>query len=533
MKNDKDIREKEEREEAEKMEKALKEQADKKESALKEEELKRQAREEQAKAKKLAESNDKKEQAVEQSKDAVRVGAKGLWQNIKRFFKELLDFREDTDKDATLAAIKADIPFKGATAWILICSIFVASIGLNANSTAVVIGAMLISPLMGPILGVGLSIAINDIDTLKRSLINLAIMIVLSLSTAFLFFKFFPLSEDTSELLGRVKPDIRDVLIAFFGGLALIIARTKRGTIASVIFGVAIATALMPPLCTAGYGLAKGNWPYFFGAMYLFTINTIFIALATFSVVKILGFPMLKYANSKRRRRTGQIATIVAIIVMVPAMLTFIDVWKQSKFDNAIKAFLDNELNELPHTEFIKDNAIHQYSAVEGKQSILELNSFGLDQIDDNSISILRGRLRDYPALSNTKLVFNQNRSKNLDNIRYMSQLRYRDSLDLLSQNEKISFLEDKVRKLSKYEALQIPFVELSKEVKINYETVERLSYSSEISSNFQKIDTMAVFTVKWKKSTNEVEIAKEKDKLYRWLKQKYSLDTLIVKREK
>ena len=206
---------------------------------------------------------DKSEQAVEQSKQAVKEDAKGLLQSVKLFFSNLLDFREDTDRDATVEAIKNDIPFKGATAWILICSIFVASVGLNANSTAVVIGAMLISPLMGPILGIGLSISINDIDTLKKSLINLATMIVLSLLTAFLFFKFFPLSEDTSELLGRVKPDIRDVLIAFFGGLALIIARTKKGTIASVIFGVAIATALMPPLCTAGYGLAKGNWGVF------------------------------------------------------------------------------------------------------------------------------------------------------------------------------------------------------------------------------------------------------------------------------
>ena len=204
-----------------------------------------------------------KEKAVEEKKDAVRQDAKGLFASVKTFLQELLDFRDDTDRDATIAAITADIPFKGATAWILICSIFVASIGLNANSTAVVIGAMLISPLMGPILGIGLSIAINDIDTLRKSLVNLATMIVLSLLTAFLFFWLFPLSEDTSELMGRVKPDIRDVLIAFFGGLALIIARTKKGTIASVIFGVAIATALMPPLCTAGYGLAKGNWTYF------------------------------------------------------------------------------------------------------------------------------------------------------------------------------------------------------------------------------------------------------------------------------
>src|SRR5688572_14912381 len=279
-----------------------------------------------------ATENAKKEQAVEASKEAVRKDVKGLIQNIKKFLNELLDFRDDTDRDETIEAIKKDISFKGATAWILVCSIFVASVGLNANSTAVVIGAMLISPLMGPILGIGLSVAVNDIDTMKKSLINLAIMIVLSLLTAFLFFWLLPLSEDTSELLGRVKPDIRDVLIAFFGGSALIIAKTKRGTIASAIFGVAIATALMPPLCTAGYGLAKANWPYFFGAMYLFIINTIFIALATFIILKALRFPMLKYANSKKRKRIARIASVLAIIVMVPAVWTFVEVLKESNF---------------------------------------------------------------------------------------------------------------------------------------------------------------------------------------------------------
>lgn len=477
-------------------------------------------------------TTSRQDKAVEASKEAVKKEAKGLWESIKTFFSDLLDFREDTDRDATVAAIKGDIPFKGATAWILICSIFVASVGLNANSAAVVIGAMLISPLMGPILGVGLSIAINDIDTLRRSLINLVIMIVLSLATAFLFFKFFPLSEDTSELLGRVKPDIRDVLIAFFGGLALIIARTKKGTIASVIFGVAIATALMPPLCTAGYGLAKGNLEYFTGAMYLFTINTIFIALATFIVVKILGFPMLKYANSAKRKRISRIATAVAVIVMIPAIITFIDVWGQSKFENEARAFINKELEELPHADFIKSNAISSYSNRKGEPSTIELNSFGLDQIPDNTISVIRARMKDYPALANTKLIFNQNRSRNLDNMRYMSQLRLRDSLDLLSQAERIVFLEDMVRKLGKYEALQIPFVELTKEVKINYEDIERLSYSSVISSNFEKLDTIAEFTVKWKDKIKEDVIAKEQEKLQRWLKQKYKLDTLVVRRQ-
>ena len=287
-----------------------------------------------------------KEAAVEEKKEAVKKDAQGLFASISNFLSELLDFRDDTDRDATIAAIKADIPFKGATAWILVCSIMVASVGLNANSTAVVIGAMLISPLMGPILGVGLSIAINDIDTLRKSMINLAVMIVLSLITAWLFFKFFPLSEDTSELLGRTKPDIRDVLIAFFGGLALIIARTKRGTIASVIFGVAIATALMPPLCTAGYGLAKSNWDYFGGAMYLFGINTIFIALATFIVLKVLRFPMLKYANSKKRKRISQLALLIAILVMAWPIYTFVKVLRESQMDSDYKQFLKHEIEE-------------------------------------------------------------------------------------------------------------------------------------------------------------------------------------------
>ncbi|MCF7568933.1 DUF389 domain-containing protein [Sabulilitoribacter arenilitoris] len=480
----------------------------------------------------FSEEENVKDKAVEQSKEAVRKDAKGLFQSIKTFFSELLDFRDDTDRDATIEAIKGDIPFKGATAWILICSIFVASVGLNANSTAVVIGAMLISPLMGPILGVGMSIAINDIDTLRRSLINLAIMIVLSLLTASLFFRFFPLSEDTSELLGRVQPDIRDVLIAFFGGLALIIARTKRGTIASVIFGVAIATALMPPLCTAGYGLAKGNWEYFLGAMYLFTINTIFIALATFLVLKVLRFPMLKYVNSKKRRFISRMAMLLAIVVMVPAGFTFFSVYQESSFEIDAQSFINDELEALPHSEYIKKNTIYKFGGNE--ESEIVLNSFGLDEIPESTISLLQSRLASYPALSkyNTKLKFNQSRSQGLDNFRYMKELRFRDSLDLLSQTEKITYLENKVRQLSKLEKNYIAFEELTKEVKINYETIEQFSYANVINSNFSKMDTLSVFSVKWVDSlTKEPARIKDKEKLEKWLKLKLELDTLVVKR--
>jgi len=476
----------------------------------------------------FSEEEASKAEAVEQSKEALKKEAKGFFASIKEFFSQLLDFRHDTDRDATIEAIKGDIPFRGATAWILICSIFVASVGLNANSTAVVIGAMLISPLMGPILGIGMSIAVNDIDTLRSSLINLATMIVLSLLTAFLFFKFFPLSEDTSELLGRTKPDIRDVLIAFFGGLALIIARTKKGTIASVIFGVAIATALMPPLCTAGYGLAKANWDYFLGAMYLFTINTIFIALATFLVLKVLRFPMLRYANSKKRARTARIAAVLAIIVMIPAVLTFVDVLRESRFERDAKAFINNELSTLPNSKYIIKNASITYDAT--GESIIELIPFGNDEVLDETKQLLESRFSNYSALSNTKLYINQVKNRAINNLEYMEELRSRDSLDLLSQGQKISFLEAKVMRLSRLERDQIPFEEVVDEAKINYEKLKSISYSKRITSNFSKIDTLAIFSFKWIDSlATEESIKTDTAKLQKWLKVKLKLDTLAI----
>ncbi|NJX16970.1 DUF389 domain-containing protein, partial [Tamlana crocina] len=178
--------------------------------------------------------------------------------------------------------------------------------------------AMLISPLMGPIVGVGFSVAINDIDTLKKSLVNLGVMIFLSVLTAFLYFTISPIKQETPELVARTFPTLLDVLIAIFGGTALIIAKTKKGAIASVIMGVAIATALMPPLCTVGYGLATKNWQYAGGAFYLFSINSVYIALSTFVVAKLLRFPLVKYANSKRRKNTARLASLIALLVMIP-----------------------------------------------------------------------------------------------------------------------------------------------------------------------------------------------------------------------
>jgi len=481
-------------------------------------------------------SNESDETLEDLQKEEIREDAKGLFRSLKTFLVSLLDFRKDTDRDETITAIKADIPFKGATAWILIFSVFVASVGLNADNTAVVIGAMLISPLMGPILGIGLSIAINDIDTLKKSLINFGVMIILSVLTAFLFFWLFPLREESSELLSRTQPDIRDVLIAFFGGLALIIARTKKGTIASVIFGVAIATALMPPLCTVGYGLAEAlihnskGLQFAGGAMYLFIINTIFIALATFLVVKVLRFPMIKYANSKRRKMISRVASFLAILVMIPASLTFYKVYSKNQFSNDAKRFISTELEALPNANYIKRNATYEY--IHKGVSIIELTTFGQDQISETALNILKNRLNEYSALNETKLLPIQAILKDdyVDEIKYMEELRSRDSLDLLTQSQKIIFLEDQVLKLSKLERDQIPFKSISEEAHINYENLESIQYSKTLLSNFNKIDTLSVFMVKWNDSI-EVSV-KEKDikKLSTWLQYKLKLDTMVVR---
>jgi uncharacterized hydrophobic protein (TIGR00271 family) len=472
---------------------------------------------------------------LEQNKEEVRQDAKGLLKSLKAFFIELLDFRADTDRDATIEAIKNDVPFKGATAWILICSIFVASIGLNANSTAVVIGAMLISPLMGPILGIGMSIAINDIFTLRKSLINFGVMVILSVFTAFMFFWFFPLREESSELLARTQPDIRDVLIAFFGGLALIIARTKKGTIASVIFGVAIATALMPPLCTVGYGLSEaliGNpngMAFAGGAMYLFIINTIFIAIATFLVLKVLRFPMIRYVNSLKRKNTARFASLVALLVMVFPAYTFYKVYKESTFENSAKQFIENELSALPNANYIKKYAAYQFNP--GGISTIELTSFGADQVEEMTMNFLKKRMHTYSDLQEVNLLLNQSSKDNSykDEVKYIAELRFRDSLDLMSKNQKIIFLEEKLAKLSMLEADQIPFESIAEEARINYDGLKGLSFSIKLVSDFNNIDTLTVFTAQWKDSLPSAKVSADKKRLYEWLKFKVPADSLVL----
>ncbi len=461
---------------------------------------------------------------TDQSKAAVRKDALGLWLSLKIFLIELLDFRNDTDRHATVVAIKADIPFKGATVWILICSIVVASIGLNTNSTAVVIGAMLISPLMGPILGIGLSIAINDIDTLRKSLINLGTMLVLSLFTAFLFFFIFPLNQDNSELLGRVKPDIRDVIIAFFGGLALIIARTKKGTIASVVFGVAIATALMPPLCTAGYGLSQGKWNYFGGAMHLFAINTIFIAFATFLVLKFLRFPMVTYANSRRRKNISRFATIIALSAMLPASCSFINVLNETRIESDYKTYLKLEIEN-------NSSLWLRGEKMDPSNNSITLNFNG--EISEATKSDLVNELNGYKYLRDFSLIINGNKNRSSDKILELYDL----AVDKIEKREtaisnlklEIDSLKLDARSNNTMMDLNV-FSMLSKDAKIQFTELRYFGYSNMlISSDFRTIDTVTVVKTQWDSSLVDSLIVVRVDSLKRWLKSELNVESLEV----
>ena len=244
----------------------------------------------------------------------------------------LVNIRENVDYHTADNSIRNNIAFKGPNVIILACAIVIASVGLNVNSIPVIIGAMLISPVMGPILGLGLGLGTEDKNLLKDSLKNFAIMVIISILASLIFFLLSPLTlENPSELLARTNPTIYDVLIALFGGFAGILetSRKEKGT---VISGVAIATALMPPLCTVGYGISRLNPSFMFGALYLFLINTIFIALATFLAVKLFKFPVVQYGDDEHNRMKKGWYVVLLVVIIVPSILTAINVVKENNF---------------------------------------------------------------------------------------------------------------------------------------------------------------------------------------------------------
>ncbi len=435
--------------------------------------------------------NTQPEDQLESNKERIE----GIWNNIKAFLSELLDIRTDSDRSETVESVRKDISFQGHNAWILIFSIMVASIGLNANSTAVVIGAMLISPLMGPIVGMGLGTAINDDRMLRRSGMNLLIMVGLSLATASLYFLITPLKELNTELAARTEPNILDVLVAIFGGLALIVAKAKKGTISNAIAGVAIATALMPPLCTAGYGIATAQLSVFGGAIYLFSINAVFIALSTFVVCKFLRFPMVKYANAAKRKRVSRIAGLIGILVLAPSIFFFIKLYQKQQYQIEANKFVEETvkypgMRSTPEWNDEKKQLDVILMGAEVPQPILDdwTNKFiNKDRFENCTIEFYQG--------SKTILADNN------DDLEKLQEERINDIKLIQDKDTRIQALEDELRRMSKQsQKLEV----ISEEVSFIFPELAGISYAPEVYRDLvtSKYDTIQKFTVAFKDST-------------------------------
>ncbi len=339
---------------------------------------------------------------------------------VSRRFNLHLD---KADEEDVVMSIRKNSDFVGANLWTLIFAIFIASIGLNVNSTAVIIGAMLISPLMGPIMGIGLGLGTNDFDLIKKGLRNLLIATIISIATSAIYFWLTPLHDAQSELLARTTPSVWDVFIAFFGGLAGIVAGTRKEK-TNVIPGVAIATALMPPLCTAGFGIASGNIYYFLGAIYLYFINTVFIGISTFLIVRFLKFKVRHFENQAYEKKVSRYIIGIITLTILPSIFLAYRIVDKSIFENNARAFVSQEFN-FKNTQVV--NRVFKYSSGGNEVDLLLIGY----ELPENVINSIRARMKNY-KLDDVKLIVRQG-------------LNARQEIDF--SQIKASILEDVIRR--------------------------------------------------------------------------------------
>lgn len=318
----------------------------------------------------------------------------GSFRSFFRSLRMLFNLRSDTNESKTVETIRSNVDFKSANAWTLVFAIIIASVGLNTNSTAVIIGAMLISPLMGPILGMGLGLGINDFQLVRRSVRNLGYAVVISILASTLYFLISPLSEIQSELLSRTRPTFYDVLIALFGGAAGIVALSRHEK-SNAIPGVAIATALMPPLCTAGYGIASGEVKYFLGATYLFVINTVFICIATFIFVRYLKFQKVAFAVHAQQRKIDRWVMIVAIVVVIPSLILAWVLQRESSFVMRANSFIEKEIR-FKNTFVVGREVEYNWSSPKIKVDLIG------ETIGPLQIEILKEKIQRYGLKADT-----------------------------------------------------------------------------------------------------------------------------------
>lgn len=406
---------------------------------------------------------------------------------VRDFLKDRFSLDEDTaQRDEVVASISKGVEFRGVNLWVLIFAAMVASLGLNVNSAAVIIGAMLISPIMGPIMGVGLSLGINDFDLLKKSLRNFALMFIVAIVTATAYFFISPLSSNSSELLARTTPTTYDLLIAFFGGLAGMVAQTRQDRTSTVIPGVAIATALMPPLCTAGFGLATGQLRFFLGAFYLFFINSVFIALATYLVVRFLKYEKKVFIDKVRERNVKRMMMIITLVTFIPSVVIGFHMVRVSLFEATADKYVAQVFN-FPHTRVIECNK--HYSR--GKHpSQIELLLLG-EQLDEAVIENARAQLAGF-GLEKVDLIVRQaNREDRID----IASLQQSYTELLEEKNRRIG---EMTAQLSRYRVTDVEVDDISREVGAMMPAVRAISLTKGITFDVQgtPLDTTLVCVV-------------------------------------
>lgn len=345
---------------------------------------------------------------------------------MNRSIYTLLNLRKDEEnKETVLRNIKSNIYFSGANLWILVCAIFIASIGLNVNSTAVIIGAMLISPLMGPIVASGFALAIFDFALLRTSLKNLLVATITSLAVSFIYFSVSPFKEAQSELLARTSPNIYDILIAFFGGLVGVIAATRveKG---NPIPGVAIATALMPPLCTAGYGLATGHFEYFLGAFFLYCINCVFICIATYGIVKLLKYPAKQQIDIRHTKQVKYSIYALVLLMVTPGIYFAFRLYQEQKFTSNVNKFISRSLTAQGRT------VIYKRTDYQSSPKTIEV-AFLSHHFTEQEKTVLNNELKDF-GISNTRLIIRQDSVNSLDFLKN----------DILNEMQTVSGAQDK-----------------------------------------------------------------------------------------
>ena len=378
--------------------------------------------------------------------------------------------------------IQKGIMIRGTNLWVLIFAIFIASLGLNTNSTAVIIGAMLISPLMGPIIGMGYSMGVYDFNLLKESLRNFLVMVVVSLVTSAIFFTLPLISSTQSELLARTQPTTYDILIALFGGLAGMVAQTRKDRTGTVIPGVAIATALMPPLCTVGYGLATFQFRFMLGALYLFTINSIFIALASFIVTRVMNFRMIGELEPAKLKKLQRAMVTVIIIVTLPSVIIAISIIQRSSFETNYQNFVQ-EAFKYDNTFVVESS--YEYNANPRKQSTIEVRLFG-EPLSDNVINNIRGQMSSVYHLPKVDLVVRQSNQEDGGVAITALQSNYTEMLN--DKNLQISRLQEQLSSIRMADTLAVGG--MTRELGIFVPQINDMSLSRHVSYNKDGVPT-------------------------------------------